>query len=259
MLAQQRHTLILELLSQNGMVHTADLVRQMDVSSETVRKDLDYLEQEGRLVRVHGGAMPVTDIKEPVSTSQYVSFQVRNTQHMEQKRAITLAAASMVKENQVIALDYGSTSQMMAMTLKEQFKSLTVITNSIQNAMILSECPDYTIILTGGILNKEEYTLVNDFTPLLEHLHIDILFMTLSGVDPAIGCTDLHFSEARTQNQMRQAASRTVVMADSSKFGKASLVKICAVQDVDAIITDGGLTDSMASAIRRTGTELIIV
>ena len=259
MLAQQRHTLILEQLNRNGTVHTADLVRQMKVSSETIRKDLDYLEQEGRLVRVHGGAMPLNGEREVESAPEYISFQTRNTQHMEQKEAITQAAASMVREHQVIALDYGSTSQLMAMELKKQFKSLTVITNSIQNAMILAECPDFTIILTGGILNKDEYTLVNDFTPILDHLHIDVLFMTVTGVDPVIGCTDLRFSEARIQNQMRQNASRTVVLADSSKFGKASLVKICALRDVSAIVTDRGISPAMEQKIRGMWTELVVV
>lgn len=261
MLAQQRHTMILELLQKNGTVHTADLVRQMDVSSETIRKDLDYLEQEGLLVRVHGGAMPAAETKAAESASEYVSFQTRNTQHIEQKEAITTAAVSLVHENQVIALDYGSTSQLMAMALRKHFKNkkLTVITNSIHNAMILAECPDFTIILTGGILNKDEYTLVNDFTPILEHLHIDILFMTVTGVDPVIGCTDLRLSEAKIQNQMRQIASRTIVLADSSKFGKASLVKICALRDVDTIITDSGLSAGMARAVRDTGADLVIV
>ena len=148
---------------------------------------------------------------------------------------------------------------MMAEALKKQFKSLTVITNSIQNALILSDCPDFTIILTGGILSKEELTLVNDFTQFLDCLHIDILFMTVTGVDPVIGFTDQRFSEAKIQNQMRQAASRTVVLADSSKFGKSSLVKICALKDVDTIITDSGLPASTEQAIRLAGPELVIV
>lgn len=265
MLAPQRHALILELSNENGIVHTADLVKRMGVSSETVRKDLAFLEQGGQLVRVHGGAVPADNsrtAKAPKiqeTSGEYVSFQIRNTQHMEQKAAITSYAASLIKERQVVALDYGSTSQMMAMTLKKQFKSLTVITNSLQNALILSECPDFTIILTGGILSKEELTLVNDFTPILDHLHIDILFMTVSGVDPVIGFTDQRFSEAKIQNQMRQAASRTIVLADSSKFGKGSLVKICALKDVDTIITDNGLPIATEQAIRLAGPELIIV
>lgn len=274
MLAQQRHTMILELLEHSGIVHTANLVEEMKVSSETIRKDLDLLEQKGCLMRVHGGAIPVPDAaaapmskqasaaaaeKTPGNPGEYIPFHTRHTQHMEQKIAITDYAATLIREHQVVALDYGSTSQHMALALKKNFHSLTVITNSIQNAMILSKCPDFTIILTGGIMNKEEYTLNYDSTPILEHLHIDVLFMTVSGIDPVIGCTDLQFSEAKIQNQMRQAASKTIVLADSSKFGRGSLVKICSVRDVDTIITDRGLSGSMEQLLRQTGTELIVV
>lgn len=263
MLAQQRHALILELSNKNGIVHTSELVKQLGVSSETIRKDLTLLEQEGQLIRVHGGAMPTARSapdgpRSPAST-EYVSIQTRNTQHLEQKAAIANYAASIVSENQVIALDYGSTSQMMAMALKQQFHSLTVITNSIQNALILSECPNFTIILTGGILNNKELTLVSGFSHMLDQLHVDILFMTVSGVDPVIGFTDQSFNEVGIQNQMRQAASRTIVLADSSKFGKSSLVKICALKDVDTIITDRGLSVPIEQAIRQTGSELVIV
>lgn len=262
MLAQQRYALILELSKKEGIVHTADLVKRMGVSSETIRKDLAFLEQQGQLVRVHGGALPAETFDVPnsrESSAEYVSLQIRNTQHMEQKAAIANYAASLIQEHQVIALDYGSTSQMMAMVLKKRFQYLTVITNSIQNALILSECPNFTIILTGGILSKEELALSSDFSPILDHLHIDILFMTVSGVDPVIGLTDQRFSEARIQSQMRQAASRTIVLADSSKFGKSSLVKICALKDVDTIVTDSGLPAPLEKAIKKAGSELVIV
>lgn len=272
MLAQQRHTIILELLDKNGTVHTSDLVKTLKVSSETIRKDLDFLEQEGRLARVHGGAVPArvqteASQKLPEASpekpadipSEYISFQTRNSQHMDQKAAITEYAASLVREHQVVALDYGSTSQMMAMTLKKHFRHLTVITNSIQNALILAECPGFTIILLGGILSKEEYTLSNDFAPMLDMLHIDLLFMTVTGIDSIIGFTDQRLEEAKVQNQMRKSASQTIVLADSSKFGKRSLVKIGSLQEVDAIITDSGLSPDMEKAVRETGTRLIMV
>ena len=259
MLAQQRHSIIMELLQQEGIVHTANLVKKMKVSSETIRKDLDYLEQEGMLVRVHGGAVPVQEKTASASSSEYISFQIRNTQHMEQKRAIVNYAVSLLKENQVIALDYGSTSQLMAMTLKQRFRSMTVITHSIQNALILSDCPKFTIILTGGFLNHDELTLSNDFNSPLDQLHIDVLFMTASGVDPNIGCTDQFFHEAKLQNQMRQSASQTILLADSSKFGRSSLAKICSIRDIDTIVTDSGISVEMEEAVRRQGTNLVIV
>lgn len=258
MLQQQRHETILSILAENGTVHTADLVKRMEVSSETIRKDLDYLEKVGQLTRVHGGAVPASE-KEPTFAPDYITLSTRKTQNVEQKKAIVQYALSMVEENQVIALDYGSTSQLMASALKGRFRKLSIITNSIQNALLLSEAPEYTIILTGGILNKNEYTIVDPLTSLMDNLHIDTYFMSVSGIDPIIGCTDLGFSEANVQNQMRHAARRTVVYADSSKFGRASLVKVCPIEEIDCIITDQGLSEEMKDSFVKRGANLIVV
>lgn len=259
MLARERHRMILDLLKKDGTVRTADLVTAMGVSSETVRKDLDHLEQEGRLERVHGGAVPVSKKLSAAPIEEYISLEDRNTRHMPEKYSIVSYAASLVKEKQIIALDYGSTSFLMAKELARRFRSLTVITNSIRNALALAECPDFTIILVGGVLNKKELSLGNDFFSILEGLHVDVLFMSVTGVHPSIGLTDQAFSEARVQNQMRQLASRTIVLADSAKFGKASLVKICSLEDIDTIITDDNLDPLMEQAVRQTGTDLIVV
>ena len=102
MLQQQRHDIILSILAENGTVHTADLVKRMDVSSETIRKDLDYLEKAGQLTRVHGGAMPASDRDSAINPG-YITLSTRKTQNVEQKKAIVQYALSMIEENQVFA------------------------------------------------------------------------------------------------------------------------------------------------------------
>lgn len=259
MLAKQRYAKILELLEKDGIVHTSELVKLMGVSSETVRKDLEYLDTQGRLSRVHGGAVPINIGKTQDMMGGYISLQMRNSQNLTEKGAITRKAAELVSEGQVIALDYGSTSQIMALALKERFQQLTVVTNSIQNALLLADNPGITIILMGGVLNRDEFTLVNEFSSILENIHIDVMFMTATGVDPVIGCTDQRLSEIRIQSQLHKLASKTIVIADSSKFGKASLLKICSIDEVDTIVTDSGLSPQIESQLRKTGTRLIIV
>lgn len=266
MMTVQRQTQILERLRRNGTVHTSELVKEFGVSSETIRKDLDSLEKEGRLVRVHGGAVPTRSAPkekreelEEGEIAPALSFHIRNTQNIRQKTAIAEYAASLVREHQVVALDYGSTSQILSSTLRERFHALTVITNSVRNALILADAPGFTTILTGGILSREEYSLVNDFAPITDHLHIDIFFMTVTGVDPAIGFTDLRLNEVKTQNQLRRASNRTIVLADHSKFGKSSLARICSLRDVDRIVTDRELPEAIQQDIRRGGAELVLV
>ena len=258
MLAKQRQDKILELLELNGRVHTAELVKLLDVSSETIRKDLELLHSRRKLTRVHGGAVPLEKDAQKPASSGYVSLKIRNTQNLEQKAAIARRALEMVREEQSVALDYGSTSQIMAMALRDSFSRLTVITNSIQNTLILSENPGITVILLGGILNRDELTLVDEFSAILDNFHIDIMFMSVSGVEPEVGLTDQRLSEMRIQNRMHRLAGRTVVLADSSKFGRTGLLKICSVQDVDAIITDSGLDPLMRQRFLAVGANLII-
>lgn len=263
MMTIQRHAYILERLRRDGTVYTSELVKELQVSSETIRKDLDSLEKDGRLTRVHGGAVPLPtasgESEAEGNRSPNLSFQVRNTQNIQQKKAIAEYAASLVQENQVIALDYGSTSQIFASVLRDRFRALTVITNSVRNAMILTENTGFTTILTGGILSKDEYSLVNDFAPITDHLHIDVFFMTVTGIDPVAGFTDLRLNEVKTQNQLRRASDRTIVLADHSKFGRSSLARICSLQEVDMIISDGELPEATRQEILKAGTKLYIV
>ena len=178
----------------------------------------------------------------------------------EEKQRIARRAAAMVEEGQVVALDYGSTSQVLAQALAARFERLTVVTNSIQNALLLADKPGFTVILTGGILSRDERTLVNDFpTGILNYVHVDILFLTVTGIDPVAGLTDQRLGEISMQNQMRNAASRVIVVADSSKFGRTSLVRICPISAVEAIVTDGGVDPDQAAAVEICGAKLIIV
>ena len=261
MLAKKRYSIILELLEKEGTVHTAELVEALGVSSETVRKDLEELDRRGLLQRIHGGAVPLQ--AEPAAAAPlvgYVALSTRNSLHMEEKQRIARRAASMVEEGQVVALDYGSTSQVLAQALAARVQRLTVVTNSIQNALLLADKPGFTVILTGGVLSRDEHTLVNDFpTGILDYVHVDILFLTVTGIDPAAGFTDQRLGEISMQNQMRNAASRVIVVADSSKFGRASLVRICPISAVEAIITDGGVDPEQAAAVEKSGVRLILV
>jgi len=269
MLTEQRHAVILQALKQNGIVHTAALAEQMQVSFETVRKDLQYLGEKGLLTRVHGGAVPAGENTAgnaaggmmgsiAMQAAEYIPFPERNSLHQAEKTAIAEKAVEFIREGESIALDYGSTSMHLAMSLARHFTSLTIVTNSVQNAMLLIKNPGFTVILTGGVLQHDEYSLVNDFTSILTSLHIDTFFLTVSGIDPVIGCTDQRLSEVTIQKQMRQAATRTVVLADSSKFGESSLIRICALSEVDAVISDPGVSREMQLKITDAGTRLIL-
>lgn len=147
---------------------------------------------------------------------------------------------------------------MMTPELREWFRNLSVVTNSIQNALILAGNPGIIIILIGGILDRDGYTLVNGFSSTLESIHINIMFMAITGISPAIRYMDQRLSKIRVQNQIHRRVSRTIVLADSSRFDKTSLLKICPFGEVDAIVTDSGISLELESRIREAGANLII-
>ena len=259
MLIKQRHIKIIDILEKEGMVNTTELVKLFGVSSETIRKDLEFLDSQGVLSRVHGGAVSKKLMKTQSISNDYISLHIRNSINLQEKSQITKKAITFVNDGQVIGLDYGSTSQMMALELKNNFSNLTVVTNSIKNALILAENLGITIILLGGVLNRDEYTLTEDFYSILDNIHIDIMFMTVSGIDPVIGCTDQKIGEMKIQRQMQLSSSSTIILADSSKFGKTSLLKVCTLEDIDSIITDSGIDPDMEKKIKEAGGNLIIV
>lgn len=259
MLAEQRHAKILEAVQQTGVARTAELARMLHASSETVRKDLEHLDKLGRLTRVHGGAVS-RDGPQSHGPKRYVAYEERQMQNTERKAAIARRAAELVTEGQSVALDAGTSAFELAKVLKERFQQLTIVTNSLKNAVELVDKPGFTVIVTGGILMPDEYSFVSEFASMIfSRINLDLLFLTASGISPEAGITDQRVDEIRIQNKMRGVSRRTVVLADSSKFGKASLVRVCGLTEVDTIITDSGVDRDMASQLTECGCSLLIV
>ncbi|MEG1593377.1 MAG: DeoR/GlpR family DNA-binding transcription regulator [Oscillibacter sp.] len=261
MLMEQRHKLILEELTRTGSVKNADLVKRMGVSSETIRKDLELLESQGLLSRVHGGAL-AGQAGESAERSQadYVPFDMRLLQNLDVKMQLVAKAAEFVHEGQRIALDAGTSSWALAHILKEKFHRLTVVTNSIKIVLELMDCPGFTVICTGGVLMSDEYSFVSDFAfNVLEKCNLNLTFLTASGVTVETGLTDQRMEDIRVQDKMRRAAQQTIAVVDSSKFLQPSLLSICSLRDIDILITDDNLAPDLAANIRREVGELILV
>lgn len=258
MLAEQRYIKIMEKLSNEEIVKTSQLKVELNASSETIRKDLAYLEKTGHLVRVHGGAM----IKTPTAKAKqedFVSFGVRQSQNTDMKMSIALAATSLIKEGQSIALDSGTTSFEVAKILKQKFNNLTIITNSLMNAIELVDKPGFTIITTGGILTPDEHSFISDFaTLILDHVNIDTMFLTTCGVSLKNGVTDQRIDEVKIHNKMMQASKQVIVLADSTKFEEVSLIRVCDLKDISVIVTDKNIDSTLAYNYKKQGHNIIV-
>lgn len=261
MIAEERFSFILQELQKSGIVRTADLKKKFNISGETVRQDLKSLENDGLLVRVHGGAKAADYIISPGSPvpGGYVPFDQRKSQNLLVKQKIAVRAALMVKENQSVGLDSGTTSLEIAKILKEKFEHLTIVTNSIAIAMELVSKKAFTVICTGGILTPDEHSFISEFSTLiLEHLNLDTLFLTTCGISIEHGITDQRLDEVLVHNKMISRSRNVIVVADSSKFGKVSLIHVCQLNKVDTIVTDNALPQDVLDEFRKSVREIVV-
>lgn len=260
MIPEQRYKIILDTLREDGTVKTSELAERLGTSYETIRRALSHLEKEGLLRRSPGGAMPV-DVSPAVPTDVqpvYQNFSTRLAQEPAQKKEIAELAAELITENDIIAMDSGSTSLSLARVIRERFRSLTVITNSLPIANELAAVPGITIILTGGIYRRDEGSLVTDIdSSIVDRLNIHTFFLTACGLSVSRGVTYQRIDELAIQNQIMRCSERTVAIADSTKLGTSSLVKMCDIGKISCIVTDQDASDESIRPFADIGIRVI--
>lgn len=256
MMAEQRYTEIIEMLKVDGTVKSARLRDYFNTSYETVRRDLEYLEEQGILKRTHGGAILA---ERALQTAGYVDFLRREAQNTEQKIEVAEFAASLVKEGQSVALDSGTTASRLADVLARRFQHLTIVTNSLRIANQLVDNTGFTLILTGGIVRADEYSLTSDMATLIfsNVSSIDVFFLTSCGVSPERGVTYQRPDEIPVQNKMLEVSEKTYLLIDSSKLGANSLIKMCDLTCISQVITDSNVTDEQIEKFRQAGVSII--
>lgn len=249
--AKERHEEIAKQVRQDKSVKAVELMNYFQVSFETIRRDLLYLEKQGVLTRVHGGA-----VLEEVN-SRELSFTVRESKHLQEKEEIAEKATNYVVEGQSIAMDVSTTNTAFAKALKRKFSRLTILTNSMTIARELSEMPDYTIIFAGGILRNQELCTIGDFTEnFITQFHVDTFFMSISGVSLSKGLTDYGAGELQVKKKMMEIVQQKIVLADSSKFDIVSLLNACSIYEVDRIITDSNIQQNTINKYQDAGVKI---
>jgi DeoR family transcriptional regulator, aga operon transcriptional repressor len=253
MLSEERRREILELLQTEGRVLVGDLSKRFRTSLITIRKDLEVLHHQGELERTHGGALPLK-----TGALKDRSLQEKEGMHRKEKLRIAEAAAHMIRQGQVIILDSGTTTTAIARTCRH-FKSLTVVTNATNIAADLADTP-VEVILTGGVLRKNSFSLVGPLAEeSLRKLSADLLFLGVDGFDVRYGLTTPNLLEARVNRAMADAARRTIVVCDSSKFGRRSLSLIMPTSAVHETITDRKIAKPHLKALREVDVEVTLV
>jgi DeoR family transcriptional regulator of aga operon len=253
MLIEERRQYIVALAQQHGRVLVEELSQSLGISRITIRKDLDYLQRRGALQRTHGGALlPGSGaLSDP-------SLQEKEGRHSAEKQRISAAAVEMVQEGQCVLLDSGTTTTAIARALKK-FSHLTIITNAVNIAAELSGT-DFEVLLTGGSLRKNSFSLVGPLAEdMLHDMHADILFLGVDGFDLEVGLTTPNVMESRVNRAMVKASAVVVAVCDSTKFNRRSMSKIVDASAIHHVITDSNLNKETAEALRSLNIRLTLV
>lgn len=251
MIAQERYKIILELLSLKKTVQTSELIEKFGVSLETVRRDLEHLEKQGKLKRVHGGAVL------EVIDGRTSDIPERLAVNWDKKLQIGEYVASLLHEGDAICMDASTTTHAIAKVLKQKFRQLTVVTNYLPIVNELSST-SFTVVASGGVLqgNFQSFTgrLAEDN---LEKFHVSKAFVSISGIALHHGMTDFSFEEIAVKKKLMSIASEVYVVADSSKFGVVSLLDVCDFTALNGIITDPSLDDNIRKMFEKNGVNII--
>jgi len=253
-LAPQRHAFILERLRDAGAVRVSDLMRELDVSDMTVRRDLEALEIQGHLVKVHGGATLLREsaVHEP-------GFETKRTLEHEAKLAIARKAAAMVEPGMAVAVSAGSTTYEVSRRLAE-IPRLTIVTNSVPAAEVLYHGGrhDQTIILSGGVRTPSD-ALVGPFAvSALRAVNVDLVFLGVHGIHERAGFTTPNMLEAETNQALIETGGRLVVTADHTKWGVTGVSTIAHLDRADVIISDTALDSEARSVLEERAGSLVL-
>lgn len=247
LLPAQRRQEILRAV-RSGTAHVSDLAESFGVSEMTVRRDLGALARDGKLERVHGGA---------VETATEPGFSQIEVERFDIKDRLGIAAANMVQDGMTVMVDIGTSTLQLARHLHG--KQITVVTTNLAVVEELLPDGDIELVLPGGIVRRNYRSLVGVLAEdALRQIKSDILFMGTSGVDVEMGVWDTTMVEVPIKRLMIAGAQEVVLLADTAKFSMTGMVRVCGPESIDHIVTDAPLPAACRSAVDAAGIEVTV-
>jgi len=245
-----RRSRLLDIIRIRGFAALDELVRELGVSESTVRRDLDALEEHGTAKRTHGGVLYSG------STPRLAEFDERQPANWAAKRAIAAQAAAVIEDDETVLLDGGTTTYEVARLLVG--RSLQVVTNSLPVANLFASEARTDLVLLGGYVSPRTGVCLGPYAnELLGRLHVTTTVLSAAGI-AAEGLFNAHLLLAETEQAMLRVASRVMVVADSSKFGRKSLTLVAGLDSIDVVVSDAGLPQHWRDTVTAAGATLLI-
>jgi DeoR/GlpR family transcriptional regulator of sugar metabolism len=242
-----RQRTILSKLSEKEKITVNELIEILNVSGVTVRQDLDYLQKQGFIQRIHGGA--VLQSEDEISHRLGINYEV--------KTAIAESAAKTIKRGETIFIEAGSANALLARMLSG-LMGLTVVTNNVFITRTLKNS-SINVILLGGIFQHQSECVVGALAQKgLEFINFSKAFLGVDGISPKDGVTCADMLRADVSSEVVRKSQEVIVLTDSAKIGKTAMSKVCDLKDIDCIVTDSGITDDMKAKFEECGVEVII-
>lgn len=257
MILRERQNRIISALQSDGAASVRELAEALSVSESTIRRDLEVLDRNGELTRTYGGAVlsPGATVQDDGSEEVEAPFEEAGDLHL--KRRLADAAAAMVQDGQVVILDIGTTTPLVAERLRG--RDITVITTNLAVFDVLRDDEAVRLVLLGGVVRRNYRTLVGSLAELsLSQVSADIVFLSCTGVRPNGHVVDNMAVEAPIKQSMIAAAGRVVLLASEAKFPGSGALRLCSLTDVDALVTTAGAPDDTLALCRNAGGEVTI-
>jgi DeoR/GlpR family transcriptional regulator of sugar metabolism len=250
----ERRSLIAEKVISSGEVEFTVLAESLGVSEMTIRRDIEFLETQGVLRRIMGGAISLQ------GTSTEPSFDSRASASAREKEHIAEAVVDLLVPGETVLLDSGSTVLSVARAIRKRGLELTVVTPSALAGLELSDCPGITVYLIGGLLRPHELSVIGPETiRAIGNFNCDTYVMGVAGVDAIGGISEYHYDEAHVKQASMKVAKRVIVAADQTKLGRQALVKIADLSDISILVSDAPKRNRTVAAATKLGVNVVSV
>ncbi len=252
----QRWNALLDLLPGDGQLTVEEAARSLGVSQATIRRDLDQLAQQQLLTRTRGGAVAG-------HVSYDLPLRYKTARHAPEKQRIGRAAAALVAPGAAVALNGGTTTSEVARALAtrpdlQDGTGVTVVTNAMNIASELAVRPHVKIVVTGGVTRGQSYELIGPYATLvLAELTLDWAILGVDALDPRSGASAHHEGEASINHLMATRAEQVMIVADHSKLGQRAFARVCALDEIDVIVTDASADPAMLAAFSERGLRVV--